>query len=96
MGLPTAGAITLNKIAPALLDAYLGRTGYRSQQTGQPADPCRPDNLWEPLPGDHGAHGSFDARALPVSRQLWASTHRGWLLAGAAALAGVALAVTRH
>jgi NAD(P)-dependent dehydrogenase (short-subunit alcohol dehydrogenase family) len=40
-----------------LLDRYLGRNGYRSQQTDQPRDPHRPANLWTPVPGDHGAHG---------------------------------------
>src|SRR5215472_2417028 len=56
--------ILANKVAPALLDRYLARTGYRSQQTAQPADPRQPDNLLTPVDGiqgqDHGPHGAFD------------------------------------
>jgi len=63
VGMPTIEAIVGNKVAPGLLDHYLARTGYESQQTDEPADPNRPNNLWEPVPGDHGAHGVFDDRA---------------------------------
>ncbi len=91
VAMPTVEAIVGNKIAPALLDRYLGRTGYDSQQTDEPADPHRPNNLWEPLPGDRGAHGTFDARATAKSTQLWATTHRAPLFAGAAVLGGICL-----
>jgi short-subunit dehydrogenase len=76
VGAPTVAAITGNKIAPGLLDHYLGRTGYASQQTNEPEDPYRPDNLWAPLPGDRGAHGRFDRIAHEVSPQTWVSRHR--------------------
>jgi short-subunit dehydrogenase len=76
VGAPTVAAITGNKIAPGLLDHYLGRTGYASQQTNEPEDPNRPDNLWAPLPGDRGAHGRFDRIAHEVSPQTWVSRHR--------------------
>ncbi len=79
VGASTAGSIALNKFAPGLLDRYLGKTGYDSQQTGEPVAPGRPNNLFEPVAGDHGAHGRFDARAHPHSPQLWADTHRAWL-----------------
>jgi short-subunit dehydrogenase len=85
VGLPTVEAIIANKLEPGLLDRYLARTGFQSQQTDEPADPNRPDNLWEPVPGDFGAHGRFDARSRSWSPQLWATLHRGWMLAGAAA-----------
>ncbi len=88
VGGPTVEAIVGNKIAPSLLDHYLGRTGYDSQQTDEPENPDRPNNLWEPVPGDHGAHGTFDSRAHPRSYQLWADLHRTWIglgVAGAAA-----------
>ncbi|MDT5294184.1 MAG: hypothetical protein QOJ76_1064, partial [Acidobacteriota bacterium] len=53
----------------------------------------RRDNLWEPVPGDHGAHGTFDERATDASPQLWATTHRGlFALAGVGALVGAAAA----
>ena len=38
--------------------------------------------LLEPVPGDHGAHGPFDAEAWHFSPQLWANKNRNWLLAG--------------
>jgi NAD(P)-dependent dehydrogenase (short-subunit alcohol dehydrogenase family) len=53
----------LNKFGPGIGDRYLARTAYDSQFTDEPVDPDRPDNLDHPLPGDHGAHGRFDARA---------------------------------
>ena len=59
VGWPTVEAIVGNKIAPGLLDAYLARTCFDAQMTGEPEDPARPDNLWEPVDAepDHGAHG---------------------------------------
>jgi hypothetical protein len=92
VGLPTVEAIVGNKIAPGLLDHYLGRTGYNSQQTHEPEDPNRPNNLWEPVPGDHGAHGVFDNRAHSRSLETWADLHRVKLAAGAVALAGLGIA----
>ena len=84
VGAPTVEAIVGNKVAPRLLDKYLGRTGYRSQQTSEPEDPERRDNLW--LPGDahqdHGARGSFDHDAHPFSFQAWADLHRSWIALG--------------
>ena len=76
MGLPSVEAIIANKIAPGLLDHYLARNGYDSQQHDGAENPNRPNNLWQPLPGDHGAHGEFGARAHKWSLQLWTSEHR--------------------
>jgi short-subunit dehydrogenase len=86
VALPTVEAIAVNKVAPSLLDRYLARTGYDSQQYDGTEDPNRRDNLWQPLPGDHGAHGAFDARARSWSPQLWTNQHRGWVAAGLVAL----------
>jgi hypothetical protein len=85
VGWPSAKAIMANKIAPGLLDRILACTGYDSQQYDGPEDPNRAHNLWEPVPGDHGAHGSFDERAKSRSLQWWISQHRGWIALGAAA-----------
>jgi NAD(P)-dependent dehydrogenase (short-subunit alcohol dehydrogenase family) len=71
VGASTLKAIWGNRVAPKLLDRYLARTGSRSQQTGEPERPDHPDNLWAPLPGDHGAHGAFDSRARAHSAHLW-------------------------
>jgi len=99
IGLDTAVIIQGNKFLPALGDWYLSKTGYKSQQTSEPADPDRPNNVWQPLDQqrDYGAHGTFDKKARGTSWQLWADTHPGWLsLIGAAGLAsitgGIALA----
>lgn len=56
-----------NKIAPWFADWHLARTGYDSQQTNEPVDTNRPNNLYEPVPGDHGAHGSFDDQSRESS-----------------------------
>jgi NAD(P)-dependent dehydrogenase (short-subunit alcohol dehydrogenase family) len=92
VGTSTVSAIWGNRVAPALLDRYLARTGYRAQQTSQPEQSHRPDNLWSPLPGDHGAHGEFDSRARSHSPQLWLAEHRGLALLGAG-IAGLAAAI---
>ncbi len=76
VGAPSVAVIVANKFVPGLLDHYLARTGYDSQQYDGAEDPNRPNNLWQPVPGDHGAHGAFDARARSWSPQLWTSEHR--------------------
>lgn len=91
VGYPTVEAIIGDKIAPGLVDWYLARNGYDAQQTNEPVEPDRRDNLWEPVPGDHGAHGSFGDRANSSSPQLWASKNRKWLTMAGAGMAGVAL-----
>ena len=88
VGASTTATILGNKVMPRLLDRYLARSGYDSQQTQEPADPNRPANLWEPVVGDHGAHGDFDSKAKRGSVQWWFTTHRGPLVAGALGLAG--------
>jgi len=87
LGYSTIKAIWGNRIAPWYADSYLARTGYKSQQTGQKADPNRPNNLWHPVDDkeDHGAHGSFDNKAIEWSPQVWADKNIGLL-----ALVGVA------
>ena len=87
VGFPTVAALLGDKIAPGLLDHYLARTNYEAQQTDQPVEPNRRDNLWLPVGGDHGAHGVFDDRAQTSSPQWWLTTHRA-LVAAAAGVAG--------
>jgi hypothetical protein len=79
VGAPTVKAIVGDKVGPGVLDHYLASTVYEGHQTNEPEDPHRPDNLWAPVPGDHGPHGPFDDRAKHRSGQLWASTHRSSL-----------------
>jgi NADP-dependent 3-hydroxy acid dehydrogenase YdfG len=90
VGWPTVQGIAGNKIAPGLGDRYLAAKGFDSQQYDGHEDPNRPHNLWEPVPGDHGAHGAFDERAQDHSAQLWITTHRTLLAAAGAGVAGLA------
>src|SRR5256885_5285498 len=76
VGWPAVQAILGTRLMPGLLDRLLGRTAVRGQHTGEPFPPGRQDNLYHPVPGDHGAHGRFDALARPASAQLWLDTHR--------------------
>jgi short-subunit dehydrogenase len=96
VGGSTVAAILGQRLIPGLLDHYLGRTGYRSQQTSEPADASRPDNLERPVPGDLGVHGRFGDRAHSRSVQAWLSAHRRALLAGGTAIAFGAAALTRE
>jgi NAD(P)-dependent dehydrogenase (short-subunit alcohol dehydrogenase family) len=91
VGETTTATLLADKIAPGLLDRYLGATGYDAQQTDIPIEPDRPDNLWNPVPGDHGARGGFDARAHERSPLWWLTTHRRAAVLGASlvALAGI-------
>jgi NAD(P)-dependent dehydrogenase (short-subunit alcohol dehydrogenase family) len=90
VGGSTLKAIWGNKVAPGLLDRYLARTGYNAQQTDQPINGERPSNLFEPVPGDHGAHGIFDGQAHATSIQLLGTRHRGLVALAGAAIAGLA------
>lgn len=91
VGYPTVEAIVGDKIAPGFADWYLARNGYDAQQTTDPVEPDRRDNLWEPLAGDHGAHGTFGDRAITSSPQLWASKNRKWLTIAGAGLTAFAI-----
>jgi len=96
VGWPTVEAILGNKLAPGWLDRYLGKTGFDSQQTSEPEDPNRPDNLWKPLPGDHGAHGRFDSQAHERSWEVRARLGRRWIGAGLTMLVAALLLASRH
>lgn len=91
-------AVWGQKLIPGLLDRYLAKTGYAAQQTDEPADPTRPDNLWQPVDTDrdYGAHGRFDAQARDCNTHLWLNEHRGALLGGAVIAAAALAARTRR
>ena len=93
VGYPTVEAIIGDKIAPGFADSYLARNGYEAQQTKEPTEVNRQDNLWEPIPGDHGAHGTFGDRAISFSSQLWLTKNRNWLAMAGAGVAGVVIGV---
>jgi short chain dehydrogenase len=92
VGGSTVVAIVGAVVAPSIGDRYLARTGYDGQQTEEPVAPGRPDNLFEPVPGDHGAHGRFDAEARPGSLQFTAMRHRRALGLAGLLLAAVGVA----
>ena len=97
VGATTVGTILGNKLVPGLLDRYLARTNYEAQQTDQPVDEDRPDNLCAPPPGSQGAHGIFDAEAKGRSLQLELALHRRLVAGAAASAAGlVALGARRR
>jgi NAD(P)-dependent dehydrogenase (short-subunit alcohol dehydrogenase family) len=94
VGGSTAISVMGNAIAPGVGDRYLARKGYEAQLAEDTIAPDRPDNLFGPVPGDHGAHGRFSAESTERSPQ-WALTrHRRLLGAGslASALAGAVTA----
>jgi short-subunit dehydrogenase len=91
VGMSTVIAILAQKLAPRVADWYLGKTGYKSQQTPQPTSPERPDNLYQPADRgeDFGAHGDFDDKAKPRSWETELIMNRQWVIGGLA-LAGAA------
>lgn len=96
VGMPTLKAVYGNRIAPWYADWELARMGYDSQQMDEPVQPDRPNNLWEPVAGDHGAHGRFDERSSYSSPQLWLNMNRNWVAIGALITAGaISYAVSR-
>jgi len=74
---PTFQAIIGNKFFPGILDRMMAKNGIKGQQTDQREDPNRKYNLWEPVPGNHSAHGRFDDIAKDSSPALWMSMHPG-------------------
>jgi NAD(P)-dependent dehydrogenase (short-subunit alcohol dehydrogenase family) len=101
VGASTTATLLANRVVPAVLDRYLARTGYRSQQTAQAVEPGRPDNLLQPVDGghgrDHGSRGAFDDRSHDRSPQLWIAQHPGVssALVVGAAVGGAILAARR-
>lgn len=96
VGLPAVEAIIGTRVIPGLLDHMLARDAYEGQQAAEPAPSL--DNLYQPVPGDHGTHGRFDARAVAWSAQFWLTQHRAAAGCATAALLAIALAAffARH
>ena len=89
VGWPAMKAILAQRFIPGILDRILAKVGYDGQHTNDPLPPGRRDNLYEPVPGDHGAHGRFDARSKPRSVQLWLDMNRALLLGATMLVAGL-------
>ena len=90
VGGSTVATLAAQKLMPALLDLYLARTGFDSQQSDA-APPDHVANLFEPADGkggeDFGAHGIFDDRAHAHSLALFVAEHRRLVLSGVLASA---------
>ncbi|GAA2276324.1 MULTISPECIES: SDR family oxidoreductase [Kitasatospora] len=84
VGGSTVATLLANAVAPALLDRYLARTGFASQQSGERRRADAPDNLFTPVDNwqDFGAHGRFDDQARTRSVQQWAAQRLGMLGGG--------------
>ena len=93
VGIPTVLNIVGERLAPWLLDRYLAKTGFGSQQTDHPLNPNGHDNLFEPVDEDRGAHGPFDEQAHSISPQYELTKHRGKVLAGVGLAAAGAAAL---
>jgi NAD(P)-dependent dehydrogenase (short-subunit alcohol dehydrogenase family) len=100
VGSSTAATLAANALAPGLLDRYLARTGFDSQQTDQPHDPDSPANLFDPADSerghDFGTGGIFGGKTIHRDPQLWASRNHGALAAIGGALLGGLLAWRRR
>ena len=93
VGTPTVAAILGQKFFPGLLDRYLGKTGYKSQQiASEPRNPNAPNNLYDFVPGVHSVRGKFDDRSKQGSGEIFVSLHREWFALGALAAAGLGIA----
>ena len=90
VGPSTVKAIIGNKLAPWYADRVLAKNGYEGQMTDEPDSHDRKDNIWNPIPGDHGAHGPFGKESHNFSLQTWTTMHRGIVsvIAASAVLAG--------
>jgi short chain dehydrogenase len=80
VGYTTVEATLGEKIFPNLLDHYLAKAAWEGSLLPESADPNQSDNFWQPVRGDHGAHGEFDKLSHNLSVQLWLTKHRAGLV----------------
>jgi NAD(P)-dependent dehydrogenase (short-subunit alcohol dehydrogenase family) len=93
VGYPTTESVVGEKVASGLLDHYLSHAAWEGALRPESDSPSRPDNFWQPLPGDHGSHGPFDDQSHDASAQLWMGKHRKGLLA---TVAGIGLGAAAY
>ena len=104
VGFSSWKTILATQLFPGLSDKIAAKQAV-SGQMDKPASSSAPlpaptlaardDNLFTPLPGDHGAHGRFDDEAKSTSPALWFSLHRRlvWSIIIVCVLAAIALLV---
>ncbi len=93
VGESTVGLVLGTRVAGRFMDWYLAKNAWEGQFADDKGSSTTPPNLYEPVAGDHGAHGAFDDRARGESLQTRALRHRRGLytaasVVGAAAVAG--------
>lgn len=89
VGGPAVQSILAQRIAPGLADRLMASKAYH-QHTQEPDPDDRPDNLFTTVDWDEGAHGRFDAQALPHSLQQQLARHPALVAAGLLALGAAA------
>ncbi len=65
------------KLSPRAGDRVLLRNGWKGQHTEELKPTDSPDNLFETIPGDPGAHGRFDDEARGSTAWTWLRLHGG-------------------
>jgi short-subunit dehydrogenase len=93
VGISSAAIIFANKLSAWVLDRYLARTAVEGQQSQEPIEPDRRDNLFAPVPGNYAAEGDFGNEAHRISIQLKGAIHRNWI---ALAVAGFGLSAALY
>jgi NAD(P)-dependent dehydrogenase (short-subunit alcohol dehydrogenase family) len=91
VGRMTVQSILADELASPLLDEYLAKSEAGGQSSAEPIEPDRRDNLFEPVPGDPGAHGRFDAEAADISLQMALNRRRDLAAVTASAMAAAGL-----
>ena len=98
VGSPVALALLGQKVAPGLMDHVVAHAAWEAQLLDEAVPPARPDNLFSPVPGDHGAHGPYGERAHARSAVVSLQEHASVLSAtagGAGLLLGAVLTAMR-
>lgn len=100
VGESTVYTILGNRISARFADWYAAKTLVSGQQAPRKDGDQLGTNLYEPIAGDHGAHGVFDDSAHAWSPQTWWVEHRrlgnGIIGAVLGAAGAVALAAGRR
>src|SRR6059058_276818 len=77
LGWGSQKALWGQKLSPRAGDLVLLRNGWKGQHTQELKPQDSPDNLFEPLPGDPGAHGRFDDQSRESTIWTWLRIHGG-------------------
>jgi hypothetical protein len=93
----TAMAVLGAHFTPWLMTPIVARRAYESQMTDEDVAPDRGDNLFDPVAGDHGAHGGFDGQAISGDVLAWyRHPTRAWGWAAMAATIGFGVQLVRR